>query len=197
MGAYYGGSAFLNNTGAAGASTVLNETQQLEGAWQSYLSNNNNTPPTDLGQLTGTMGNGPQYLANIPNWPAAAGNVTAAPIVVALYAPPNAESHYYALADVGAETTPGTGSMTDPNATACIKIIKAATGGQGSGLGNEYGDPNTIVSGGDGNGDGIYGNGTFGCLPMIGFNYTFPLPTNGIQNVVPPAHHYIMAYKLS
>ena len=47
MGAYYGGAAFLNNQSAANASTVLNESQQIAGAWQSYLGDNLNVAPTD------------------------------------------------------------------------------------------------------------------------------------------------------
>jgi hypothetical protein len=188
MGAYYGGSAFLNNTSAADASTVMNEGQQIAGAWQSFLSDNYNQPPDNTGCLTGgatcgpNNGSGPQYLANIPNYPAAAGTVPAGPVVIVYYGNPK---HYYALADVGA---PGANanSMQDTNATACYKILKTASGYTGGLAANT---PDNLVS------TAAAGNGTFGCSPLSDGGTA--ITGSAIPATMVGAGHYVMIYKLS
>jgi hypothetical protein len=187
MGAYYGGSAFLNNQSAADASTVLNEGQQIAGAWQAFLSDNYNNPPDQISCLTGgacavNSNAGIQYLANIPNYPAAAGTVPAGPVVIIYYP---YDSHYYALADVGAPGSTGADTIADPNAAACYKILKAAKGTFTNTL--SYAGVNDIVNA------AAFGNGTFGCS-FLNANGATPITGSA---AIPTTGHYLMAYKLS
>jgi hypothetical protein len=197
MGAYYGGSAFLNNQSAAGASTVINAGQQLAGAWQAYMSDNYNAVPTDLNLLTGgPAGTGTQYLASIPQWPAAAGPVTAATMGVTGSKDANGNAHYYAIADVGAAGSNGPGTTTDTNSAACQKIVKTATGT--AGITSIAPTANTATTINDTTIAAMVtaaasGNGKFGCA------YMTAVPTlYGTTGTMPTAvKHYVMAYKLS
>ncbi len=188
MGAYYGGSAFLNNQSAAAASTALNQGQQVQGAWNAYLSDNLNTPPANISSLV-TAG----YLAQVPNSPAAAGSVSAAPITVGTATATVggvSGTHYFAWANVGAPSSSGAGTVSDPNASACARIVKTAVGGTGSITGS--GAMNTAAPGGIATKTGTSGsgNGTFGCA------YTSAATTAGISGAIIPTGQYVMEYML-
>jgi hypothetical protein len=146
MGAYYGGSAFLNNQSAANASTVLNIGQQLAGAWTAYLTDNNGTAPTNFSQLID--GN---YLATIPTIPAEAGNIPACsgPII---YTNSDHKVWMWVAVGQGVQNPPA----GDPAATACLKIIKTATG-------NAPAVPPALPYGTTTFASSTIGNGTFGC----------------------------------
>ena len=119
MGAYYGGSAFLNNQSAANASTVLNQAQQIAGAWNAYLADNLNTAPATLTALVTN-----NYLAQIPTAPAEAGGVNSTPMAVGQAGTP---AHYFAYADLGVQTA--TDLIAAPgNGAACLRVIKTAIG---------------------------------------------------------------------
>ena len=73
MGAYYGGSAFLEGSAKANASTLVNQGQQITGAWA--LKHNDTANPTISSNLSElTSGN---YLSAIPTAPSGAGPVNA------------------------------------------------------------------------------------------------------------------------
>ncbi len=180
MGAYYGGSAFLNNQSAANASTVLNQGQQLSGAWNAYLSDNLNTPPA-AGALSVLVVN--NYLAQIPTTPAGPGNAVSKSMAVTL----NANGHYFAYADMGAGGATSPGTSADNNSSACDRIIKTAVGGTGT-TGNGTMGTGTLGT--------IYntstsGNGTFGCAYVAA---GVSAPTVGGTAIA--ANHYVMEYKL-
>ena len=160
MGAYYGGAAFLNNQSAANASTVLNQAQQIAGAWNAYLSDNLNVPPTTLDGSDGASTNlvGQKYLAQIPIAPAGAGGIPAQALTVQ-----RLNGHYFAYANVGACNGASCGTVADNNAAACIRIIKTAIGS--AAYNTAYGSSNAFLPyAGQG---AVYnsagGNGTFGC----------------------------------
>ena len=194
MGAYYGGSAFLNNQSAAAASTDLNAGQQMAGAWQAFMSDNYNQVP-DVGTcITGTAGsacaNGTpnQYLAAIPNWAAAASTAAAAMGVT------QSNNHYYAVADLGAGAGASIGTAADTNSQGCLKVVKTATGSAAPAItaytpGAAANDAtvDTMV-----NAAGV-GNHTFGCAYMKAVAGTLW----GAIGTQPAANHYVMAYKLS
>ena len=184
MGAYYGGSAFLNNQAAAGASTSLNQGQQLQGAWNAYLSDNLNSPPNNVSLL---VNNG--YLAQIPTSPAAAGGVAAKQISVGTATATiggTSGTHYFAWADLGVPS--GTPSASDANAAACDRVIKTALGGSGAYTGSGSmvvtGTPGTVFNG------STSGNGTFGCA------YFTTAPSHSIGGGTIAVNHYVMEYLL-
>jgi hypothetical protein len=177
MGAYYGGSAFLNNQSAADASSVMNQGQQIAGAWQAYLGDNLNTPPATLTALT------PNYLQSVPQYPASAGSIPAA-----TWAAVASGGHYYGIADIGLSTT----ASPDPNATACLRVIKTATGTTATTTVNT-GTLATFVGGVAG-----VGNATFGCAlanasVAFGTALSGTLPTIGAAGT----GHYFVYYQLS
>ena len=178
MGAYYGGSAFLNNQSAANASTVLNQGQQLAGAWQAYLSDNVNTVPS--GGLNGPTNSlvANNYIASVPVNPEGAGGIAAQNAYVTQA---GTTSNYYMVADMG---KPGTGgaSVTDSNAAACLRIQKTALGTT----------PTSFTAATIANIPAA-GNGTFGCEPSTA------VASGGItgSGATPPAAgHYIAVYKI-
>ena len=177
MGAYYGGSAFLNNQSAANASTVLNQGQQLAGAWQAYLGDNLNTPPTTAAALITA-----NYLAQIPTAPAAAGSVNAAPIFIGF-----ANTHYYAYADVGHPST--STPATDPNASACLRIVKTATGSNTQSIQSLAPGAIASTTGTSGSGNATFGCGKISSAPTAptGFTNTGTAPVSG---------DYVMEYML-
>jgi hypothetical protein len=172
MGAYYGGSAFLNNQSAANASTVLNQGQQLAGAWNAYLSDNLNSPPATLTALV--TGN---YLSSIPTSPAGANSAAAQLATVGTVG-----GHYYMWANMG---VPGaTPATTDANFTACGRIIKTATGAAATTIGTL--GPGSIAN------TSTNGNNTFGCAYSSGAT---PTPLAGAGALI-PTHQYVMEYLL-
>ena len=130
MGAYYGGSAFIKNQMSANATTVINQCSQLVGAWSAYLSDNVNTPPTNLTSLTTNAATN-NYLQQIPSAPAEPTGVSAFPIFVATASATVggvAGTYYFAYADMGRPGTGVTAGLSDPNSGACARIQKTATG---------------------------------------------------------------------
>ena len=178
MGAYYGGSAFLTNQAAAGAATVMNEGQQVAGAWQNYLAGNYNVSPASLTALT------PNYLQSIPVAPAAANHAAASAIYVALY-----NTHYYLYADVGTPTA-GQATYADPAAASCQKIIKTATGAALA-----TATANTVAAGlapGAIASTALNGNQVFGCA-VLSVALAGGLVGSG---TAPAAGDYVLEYKL-
>jgi hypothetical protein len=187
MSAYYGGATFLNNQSAANASTVLNQAAQIAGAWNAYLGDNLNIPPSSMTLLT--QGNNIAsggYVQSIPNAPQGPGGVSSFPIVIASATATLAGTsgtHYFAYADMGRPSTAGA-SVSDPNATACVRIQKTALGKS----------PTALASVGQGT---IFssGNGTFGCAILTG------TITGGLGGTAVPAGDlqtgdYVMEYLL-
>ncbi len=176
MGAYYGGSAFLNNQSAANASTVLNQAQQIAGAWNAYLSDNLNTAPTTLTALVTN-----NYLAQIPTVPAEAGSVGSTAIAVA-----PSGGHYFAYADLGHPATSDT-IAAPGNFSACFRVLKTALGATAAAALTAIptGAPGSIYS-------GASGNGTFGCVKSTAA-VTGTLTGSG---TAPPSGDYVMEYKL-
>jgi hypothetical protein len=161
MGAYYAGSAFQNGQMAADSATVINEGVQVAGAWNAYLGDNINTTPTNITALTQSnyIASG-GYLQVIPTIPASAGGVVAFPLFIAsatAIVGGNSGTHYFAYADVGRHASGVTAGISDINATACIRIQKAAKGSQPSSLASLA--QGTIAAA---------GNGTFGCGILTG-----------------------------
>jgi hypothetical protein len=153
MGAYYGGSAYLNNQNAADASIVLNEGAQIAGAWNAYLGDNNDAVPTALSNLTqSNFINVGGYLQAIPQAPQAATGVGSFPVFIG-----SSGTHYYAYFDVGRHATGVTAGIADPSAVPCIRIQKTATGVT----------PTVIASAGQGS-IATGGNNTFGCAILTG-----------------------------
>ena len=179
MGAYYGGSAFLNNQSAANASTVLNQAQQIAGAWNAYLADNLNTAPATLTALVTN-----NYLAQVPTAPAEAGGVNSTAMSVA---PNAAGTHYFAYADLGVPG--GNDTIAAPgNFSACFRVLKTSLGPSAaealSGVPSAaYGAIYNTAS---------IGNGTFGCAKSTG---AAPTALGG-SGTIPPAGHYVMEYLL-
>ncbi len=166
MGAYYGGAAFLNSSEGAIASTVLNQGNQLTGAWQAYLQDNYNTPPTnDVGVLT-TL----NYVRNWPQYPATTGGLAQGP-----YGIVSANGHFYAVAVVGTQVT---NAVSDPAAGACVRIVKAASGSMPTALPQL--DFPTMVQGG-----ANIGTTQFGC-GAIAYTGGFTVLPNSTANFNPP-----------
>ncbi len=187
MGAYYGGSAFLNNQNVAKASTVLNQDVQLAGAWNAYLGGNMNTPPDNLLALTGNdnLVVSGAYLAQIPTVPPGAGGVGSFPVFVAsatVSVGAISGVHYFAYADLGRPNSGVTAGVTDTNASACVRIQKVATGIA----------PASLATAAQG-AIFISGNGMFGCAILSGSI------TNGFAGATVPsgdlvAGDYVMEY---
>jgi hypothetical protein len=152
MGAYYGGSTYLNSQMLADAATVLSEATQVAAAWNAYRGDNLNNAPATLAALLNTnqVAAG-SYLQSIPTAPRAAGNVSYYPVFIA-----STGTHYFVYADVGTPTIAG-GSINDPYALACMRIQKTATGTQ----------PTLIGSAAQGS-IAALGNGIYGCGVLTG-----------------------------
>ena len=180
MGAYYGGSAFLNNQAAAGASTVMNEGQQVAGAWQNYMSDNYNATPATVTALVTN-----NYLQTVPIVPAAANHAAATAVYVAPYG-----GHNYLFADVGTPTV-GQATYADPASAACQKIVKTATGAT-----IPTAQANTAATGlaaGNIASSATYGNQTFGCA-VLSAALAGGLAGSG---TAPAAGDYVLEYRLN
>jgi hypothetical protein len=190
MGAYYGGSAFLNNQSAAQASTAMNQGQQLAGAWQAYLGDNLNTVPSDVygtataaGLSTGPAGT-PQYIAQWPQIPQGAGEAAESNWGII-----SNSGHYYAVAPVAKSSTSAT---PDTNASSCARINKTATG-TSSLTPPSAGTLAALV---------VAGNNTFGCALNSGITFTYLTnsATGGNPTITPGAlgtGYYVVYYELS
>lgn len=100
MGAYYGGSAFLNNQQAASASTFLNQGQQAAGAWQAFNAANNVSPSAGIGAGTFfTALQAANYLTAFPSL-----NVGGTATV---YSVDLVNGNYYLIANLGGTATIG------------------------------------------------------------------------------------------
>ncbi len=180
MGAYYGGSAFLNNQSAANASTVLNQGQQLAGAWQAYLGDNLNVAPVNASLL---VTNG--YVAQIPDHPEAPGPIAAGPMYIGSATATVggvSGTHYFAYADMGKSTV-------DPVGSSCIRIIKTAVGTAPAAV-------PTAAQGAIFN-TATTGNGTFGCAKATAAITAGTITTQGnAAAVAPAATDYVMEYLL-
>ena len=183
MGAYYGGSAFLNNTASANAATVLNQGAQIAGAWQAYLGDNLNTPPTSItGLTTSNYIAAGSYLATVPTVPAGRGGVAAFPVFIASATATingTAATHYFAYADLGRPATGVTAGTADPAAASCLRVQKTAA-------------KTTITSAAQG-AISTTGNVKFGCGILTG------TITNGLGGTAVPSGDlttgdYIMEY---
>jgi hypothetical protein len=183
MGAYYGGSAYLNDSALANASSVLNDAIQLSAAWNAYLGDNNDTIPTSLSLLVqpvNTVANG-GYLQSIPIDPPEPGGVGAFPVFVASDA---TGSTYYAYFDLGRVASGKTAGINDTNASACIRIQKTALGKQPTVIDTK--PQGQIAS---------TGNSVFGCSILSGSI------SNGLGGATVPTGDlqtgdYVVEYKL-
>jgi len=76
MGAYYGGSAFLEGSAKAQAATIASQGQQIAAAWVLYANDKGNV--YDLGStFTGSLT--PSYLLEVPTAPSAASSFSFVP----------------------------------------------------------------------------------------------------------------------
>jgi hypothetical protein len=189
MGAYYGGAAFLNNTNKAQAFAVMNQGVQIAGAWQDYMVNNLSAPPTDLSSLT------PTYLSSIPQYPASKNGPTASAPWAVISGVVSGSTHYYGIADMGLSgANAASGTTTDPNAAACLWVIKA--GSDSSPVNPSSGAFFTAIAPG---GTGI-GNATYGCaLATSDVAFGTPLTNSGALPTTGGAAvgHYYTYYLLS
>jgi hypothetical protein len=182
MGAYYGGSAFLNNESAANASTVLNQGQQLAGAWAAYLNDNLNTVPT--GGLSGAANSltSGGYITSVPQAPAEAGSVTSKAVDVGTA---GAAGHYFMWADMGKPSTGANGgTIADSNASACMHIIQTATGVKATSI--KTAAPGAIAM----PATASQSNGSFGCA------ITNAAPPTGVtgSGAAPASGDYTLEY---
>jgi hypothetical protein len=180
MGAYYGGSAFLNNTQAANASTVMNIGQQVAGAWTAYLVDHNNSPPAARTDLTNN-----NYLASIPTIPAMPGPVTVA-ASSGPYIETDQDGSVWLFTNVG---TVGGANPPDPYAGVCLKIIKTATGQTLAIPPSEnYSQANLETS-------SSFGNGVFGCFSYNQYLGNF-VSSFGNNNSVGNNSSYTFFYRI-
>ena len=163
MGAYYGGSAFLNNQSAANASTVLNQAQQIAGAWNAYLSDNLNVAPTSLEGAQNSLIAG-KYLAQIPIVPAGGGGSPSQKMTV-FY--DNATNHYFAEATLGTGGA-NAGTVADNNAAACLRVIKTAIGPAQYNQNYSSASASLPAPAAGSIYNSAAGNGTFGCAYVAG-----------------------------
>jgi hypothetical protein len=183
MGAYYGGSAFLNAQANANAATLMNAGQQLAGAFQSYLVNNQNTPPTSWASL---ISGG--YIQKILVFPNLGSNSQGTLMGISV----DGSGTYWLWGDINAVTTT---SPTDPNGAVCQDIIKAATGSKLTTTIPTGGVNHAQLTGSAGTGNG---NGTFGC-EINNASENDP----SASNVMPdnpgevPNNHYAFFYRLN
>lgn len=171
MGAYYGGSAFLNNEDVANASTMLNQGQQMAGAWSAYeaAAINGGTPPVNTGSLV------PNYITAMPASPNVGGATTTQYYIGSVTAGANVGS-YYLFGDGGTK------------ANLCNAILKAALGAAPAAIPSAA-DPSALVT------SNTAGNGTFGCGTVTSnVNVGNRLP--GTATGIPTVGHNLVFYRL-
>jgi hypothetical protein len=181
MGAYYGGSAFLNGQAGSYASALLSEGTQVQGAFATYLSANLNNPPTAWSDMI-TQG----YVREIPLFPNVGTNGKGANMGISL----DGSGTYWLWGDIGevGNNTP------DPNAVVCNAIIKAVTGKVPAAI-PASGVTHSLLTGSAATGSG---NGTTGCVHNQDYLND---PTS--QNImtdnpgVVPDNHYAFFYRLN